>query len=310
MRIYDTFVFYNEFALLKWRLKMLSPFVDYFVLVEGKQTFQGKEKPFYFEEYLKEHQEEFEEYLLKIIHIKIDNQVTGIDDFAIETYQRNAIAKGLKDVQDDDVILLSDVDEIPSPNILQNIRDGKLPIRLFGTYGYADERAGVRGLSRNIRSFFKTLKFASKKNNPLEFLNYSPVVMEMQMMEFYANLERRSHWFGTILFSGQYWRENQGITMDSIRRQRNKLPATLGGWHFSSLGGVEAVKRKYRATSDGRYNPVFKLPEEEQNAFIEKHLKEGVIWWLNEQCETREIESLDIPYIEWFARTYPEMIKK
>ena len=48
MKIYDCFPFYNEFALLEWRLKMLYDLVDCFVIVEAGQTHQGKPKPYHF----------------------------------------------------------------------------------------------------------------------------------------------------------------------------------------------------------------------------------------------------------------------
>ncbi len=41
MKIYDCFTFYNEFELLELRLKLLAPYVDYFVLSEANVTLRG-----------------------------------------------------------------------------------------------------------------------------------------------------------------------------------------------------------------------------------------------------------------------------
>lgn len=38
MKIFDCFTFFNELELLELRLKILSPYVDYFVLVESNIT--------------------------------------------------------------------------------------------------------------------------------------------------------------------------------------------------------------------------------------------------------------------------------
>ena len=48
MKIFDCFTFFNELELLELRLKMLSPYVDYFVLVESNITFRGDSKTFLF----------------------------------------------------------------------------------------------------------------------------------------------------------------------------------------------------------------------------------------------------------------------
>ena len=43
MKIVDCFIFYNEIDMLLYRLEILNEYVDYFILVESKYTFSGKE---------------------------------------------------------------------------------------------------------------------------------------------------------------------------------------------------------------------------------------------------------------------------
>ena len=50
MKIIDCFLFYNEIDLLNYRMNILNDVVDYFVIVESKYTFAGKEKKIYLEE--------------------------------------------------------------------------------------------------------------------------------------------------------------------------------------------------------------------------------------------------------------------
>jgi beta-1,4-mannosyl-glycoprotein beta-1,4-N-acetylglucosaminyltransferase len=119
--------------LLTYRLNILADVVDYFVIVESTHTFTGKEKPLYFNE----HKHAFEKFKDKIVHIIVDDfPHKNIIEFTNkqwenEFYQRNAISRGLARIhtlKDDDVIIISDVDEIPDPRTLRKIRQGEIII--------------------------------------------------------------------------------------------------------------------------------------------------------------------------------------
>ncbi len=113
-KIYDCFLFYNEFELLEVRLNELSDHVDKFVLVESCETFRGKPKPFYFEE----NKHLFEKYKHKIIHVKLTEPFKTEKLFERERYQRSQMLRGLKNAKPDDIVFISDLDEI--------IRGGKV----------------------------------------------------------------------------------------------------------------------------------------------------------------------------------------
>jgi beta-1,4-mannosyl-glycoprotein beta-1,4-N-acetylglucosaminyltransferase len=114
MAIYDCFTFFNELRLLDLRLGMLHKHVDYFVLVEAVKTFTGTDKPLYFNE----NKLRYEQYLHKIIHVVID-------PWEAEFFQRNAILRGLANALPEDWILISDVDEIPSPEAIRRLHELK-----------------------------------------------------------------------------------------------------------------------------------------------------------------------------------------
>jgi len=118
--IIDCFVFYNELKMLTFRFAEMNDVVDWFVLVEATRTFSGKEKPLFF----KENQHLFEAYKHKIIHVVVDDMPTEGDAWARETFQRNAIDRGVSTLHltDSDIILISDVDEIININILNGIK--------------------------------------------------------------------------------------------------------------------------------------------------------------------------------------------
>lgn len=126
MKIIDCFIFYNEVDILEYRLNTLNEVVDYFILVEARQTFVGKEKPLFYK------QNEFSD---KIVHIVVDMphipaNIDHLEQWHNECFQRNAISDGIKRLclQDEDVIIVSDVDEIPNAEVLTDIKNGILQI--------------------------------------------------------------------------------------------------------------------------------------------------------------------------------------
>ena len=134
IKIFDCFIFYNELDLLLYRLSILDCQVDYFVIVEATHTFIGKEKNLIFNE----NKGLFQQFMHKIIHIIVEDlpykypniDCTKNQQWINEHFQRSAISRGLDliTILDDDIIILSDLDEIPDPSILSNIRDGSISI--------------------------------------------------------------------------------------------------------------------------------------------------------------------------------------
>jgi beta-1,4-mannosyl-glycoprotein beta-1,4-N-acetylglucosaminyltransferase len=111
MKTYDCFMFFNEFDVLELRLRTLNEAVDTFVLVESKQTHSGNPKPLYFQE----NKERFSPWLHKIRHVVVDERIDTQDSWVRENYERNQIARGLYDAKPDDLIFVSDCDEIWRP---------------------------------------------------------------------------------------------------------------------------------------------------------------------------------------------------
>jgi len=109
-RIYDTFIFYNELDLLELRLNELYKTVYKFVIVESTLTHSGQKKKLYYNE----NKKRFKKFEEQIIHIIEDISTPFFDSWLRENAQRNAIIKGLQDCNDDDIICISDVDEIPN----------------------------------------------------------------------------------------------------------------------------------------------------------------------------------------------------
>ena len=108
--IIDGIIFFNELDLLEIRLNFLNNYIDYFVIVESKKTFQGDNKPLY---YL-ENKARFKSFESKIIHVVLDDFPDKSNAWNNESLQRDAMLNGLQRFSDEDYILISDLDEIPN----------------------------------------------------------------------------------------------------------------------------------------------------------------------------------------------------
>ncbi len=115
MKVYDCFPFDNEFDMLELRFKELYDVVDHFVIVECFETFRRQPKPLHFWD----NRSRFSPFLDKVIHV-VDRTILplpapcGDVDFSRDWHQRNELASALTDCNDDDVIFLTDVDELPN----------------------------------------------------------------------------------------------------------------------------------------------------------------------------------------------------
>ena len=127
-RLFDCFTFFNELDLLELRLRELNPLVHRFVLVEAPQTFTGLTKPLHF----KLNRDRFEGFLPKIVYVELPEFPIGmVSAWDREHYSRRAMMRGLTDTAPDDLVLISDVDEIPKPASLEAaLRSFRTPYRL------------------------------------------------------------------------------------------------------------------------------------------------------------------------------------
>ena len=215
--IYDCFTFFNELDLLELRLNILNEVVDKFVIVESSKTFSRQDKPMNF----KDNFSRFEKYKDKIIYIEFNDFPNSDNPWVLENTQRNAISLGLKDCKDDDIIIISDIDEIVSPNAItegiKTINQGT-PIKKFVQY--------------NMRYYLNVINC----NEPLWF---HP---EMCTYKNFKNcLDNVEYNYNTFTVK-EY---NKGTTANKIRMYEQCDLIPLGGWHFSFMGGAKKVLYKY-----------------------------------------------------------------
>ena len=114
--IYDCFSYLDEDLLLDLRLNILNDFVDFFVIVEGNKTWQNNSKKLKFDI------NKYSKFKNKIKYIKVEDLPEGEDPYKRENFQRNSILRGLSNADDEDIIMISDLDEIPNPKVLTNFK--------------------------------------------------------------------------------------------------------------------------------------------------------------------------------------------
>lgn len=227
--VYDCFQFFNELDILKIRLHVLNPVVDRFVISEATETFSGLKKPLYYEE----NRELFAEFADKIIHVVVEDTPEG-DTHYRDTFQKNAVTRGLAGCNDDDIIIFSDLDEIPNPDkiqeILQNFQKDKI-------YHFAQ------------RLFYCYLNMEEVSGN---LLSYAGEFEEVT----------RKKWIGSKMLSYQLLRE-QNLLLGELRFPERKaigIRVEDGGWHFGYMGGhgekdiKKRVQEKVVSAAHQEYN--------------------------------------------------------
>ena len=203
--VYDCIPFFNELDILKLRLHILEPLVDKFIIEEATVTFSGEPKELCFEK----NRDMFREFLPKIEYIVVDNSPVDTTTHLRDKFQKNALVRGLKDAGDEDVIILSDVDEIPNPRTLEKIiaefDAGKV-------YHFAQ------------RMFYCFLNMEETSGNLLSITGEFPKV------------ERRM-WLGTKVFGKRSIPENGIIELrEASVTASNAVRVADGGWHFGYMG--------------------------------------------------------------------------
>lgn len=298
MKVYDCFTFYNEFELLELRLKSLWNVVDYFVLVEADKNHTNKPKPFYFDERM----EDFKEFMSKIIYIPLNVNVEykGVGDWQIENGQRNGILYGLDDAEPDDLIFISDVDEIPAPDILQRIENNQA--QLVGLYPLTPPLAD----RRVVRVPCQILVPAA------ELLEYIPISMDQQFHWYYFDwLNNAVSWQGTILTKRKNLNKPQ-----ELRNLRTWFPRIInGGWHFTNMGGVKRVIKKMVSTVDSNEDVVKSNGKLIDENHIINCLKNGLDIWNRNRTDVinlipYDISNIKLPYLEEFLKKYPHFLRK
>ncbi|XP_022774372.1 uncharacterized protein LOC111316615 [Durio zibethinus] len=120
-RVFDVVLFSNEIDILTLRWNELYPYITQFVLLESNSTFSGLPKPLTFAS----NRQQFKFIEPRLTYGMIGGRFRkGENPFVEEAYQRVALDQLLKiaGIEDDDLLIMSDVDEIPSAHTINLLR--------------------------------------------------------------------------------------------------------------------------------------------------------------------------------------------
>ena len=227
MKIFDCFMYFDEEVVLDVRLNSLDKYVDYFVIVESNFTHKGDGRD------LKFNHNKFDKFKNKIIYLVYDKQLKGIEtvnkndseseksrkyilNAALrENGQRNFIQDGLNKAEDNDIILISDVDEIPnlSEVKLNNINE-KIIMFQQDMFYYKFDLKVLDFVWTGTKSCRKKDLLSPQWLRNVKDRKYSPFRID-------------------ILFSKKKY--------SSIKFIGN------GGWHFSNIKTAEEIEHKLKS---------------------------------------------------------------
>ncbi|MDD7908706.1 N-acetylglucosaminyltransferase [Pseudovibrio exalbescens] len=227
-RVIDGFTFFNELDVLELRLGELYDVVDQFILVEATQTFTGGAKALFYSD----NKERFSAFADKITHVIVSDMPEDAPSaWTREYHQRDAIGRGLPNGAPDDLILVSDVDEIPKPEALEAAR--------------ADKRSqyGLTWFGTDI--FRYRLNYKDDVNDQTS----CPRMIARRHFRGAQNLRRerviRSRSAPKFL-EGLMWHAS---ALRKYGRPMHRIIRPSSSWHFSYLGNMDKVLTKVAAYS-------------------------------------------------------------
>ena len=249
MRIFDCFTFYNELDLLEIRLRELYNHVDYFVIVESNQTFTSRPKHYIFEKA----QARYSQWADKIRYIKIQSP-NHMNPWDNETEQRDAIMQGCVTAGSDDIIMVSDADEIPRAAAVDYMRSSD---------------AAVFGLRMPLFNF----KF--------NYMRTTPGHYDMWAMATRYNILKN-------VSPDQLRAARFNMNHYDYRQVSNGHEAIEhGGWHFGYLGDNEYLRDKAQSFSHQEVN----TPEFLANIDVAKSIEQRKEW---DRSQPNQYEIVDI----------------
>ena len=266
MKIYDCFMYFDEDLLLDLRLNYLDKFVEKFVITEATYTHNGDRKNLRFDI------NNFKKFKDKISYIVVDRQPDNIKEIlksdneeergeklilngmARDYFQRENLRKGIEAASDDDLILISDLDEIPNLNNLNFTKINNNVIIFEQKMFYY-----------KLNLFYENFKWQGTKG--VKFKNFiSPQWLRNIKGKKYPKW-RIDTWFSKKKYSNLFYIKN-------------------GGWHFTCLRTAEELEKKllnfahhYEYERSGiKINDLRKLIEEKRVMYDHNIDSKGYKW--------------------------------
>ncbi len=219
MKIIDCFSYFDEDLILKIRLDTLYDYVDKFVICEATLDHAGNKKKLNFKI------ENFKKYKNKIEYIVIDDLPKIVKKFkknwhtahARDQFQRNSLVRGIQDCDPNDLIMISDLDEIPNPLKISEFKEN------------------------NKYACFVQSNFLLKFN-----------LLNVSEPRWYGTRMCRKK----DLKSPQWLREIKSKKLPFYKFYKSQFDLFIedGGWHFSSVKSVDDIYKKLNSYAEQQWN--------------------------------------------------------
>ena len=219
MKLVDCFMYFDEDLILDIRLNILKEFVDFFVICEATMDHAGNKKKLNFKI------ENFPKFKDKIRYLIVDDMPENIGKFKKnweqahirDQFQRNSLFKGYRDFDEEDLIMISDIDEIPDPS---KIKEFKFENK-YACFIQKNFQLKLNLLNITESSWGGT-KICKKKN--------------LKSPQWLRNIKTNKR---------PFW-----------KFYKPKEPQLIfdGGWHFSYLKDAKNISKKIQAFAHQEYN--------------------------------------------------------
>lgn len=224
MKIFDCVTFFNEHDLFDIRYELLKKKIDYFIVIEGAKTFDGKKKDFCFK------YEKYDKDKIRYIKIHDFDQNVSLNSFPeyYDDLSKNRMLDGLFGANYNDIVLISDCDEIPHPNTIEKIKR------------IENSKVGIcyqNMVCLDYKHFVKTNWFWFYKWPGTKFMRFKDLVIPKSLKWFHQP---------RLYDLRNFFKYN--ILIDK-------------GFHFTWIGNLEKIINKYEAGKNVHDNYISKNNE-------------------------------------------------
>ena len=254
MKIYDCFLFNDENHILEVRINELKDFVDYFIIIEFGENHQGKKKG------KKINKEILEKFKKKIRYYYFESFNKKLTVWEKENFQRNKINDGIFDAAPNDVIIVSDVDEIP---ILKNIDFSKINNQVFAF-------SQINSIYK-LNLYREQIEWTGSKLCLKKYLKSPQWLRSLKVHKKYNFLRIDK------LLSKNYYRKFKII--------KN------GGWHFGWLRSADQIVDKINSYAHTEFNTI----ENNKKEYIEKCIKNKIVFFDKNEKLTFKNKNFNLP---------------
>ena len=218
MKLLDCFMYFDEDLVLDIRLNTLHKDVDKFIISEATRDHGGKKRNLKFDF------KNFSKFKDKIEYLVIEDIPEQVSSFKKgwhsnhirDQFQRNTLERGYRKFDENDLIMISDIDEIPNPNVIKNFKIQNK----YACFLQKNFQSKLNLLNIN-NSYWAGTKICQKKY--------------LKSPQWLRNMKAKKK---------SFWK----IFKKSIQLIQN------GGWHFSFLKEPSAIKGKIMSYAHQEFN--------------------------------------------------------